>query len=312
MKKFSDHIGCVICTYNRKILVDKCIGSLLRQTFKLGKIIVVDNNSQDGTFSFLKEKYKFNSTVEIIKLKANLGSAGAFHIGIKKAMKKNCDWIWLMDDDAEPLPNALEELTKFFYLKQSNVLGFASLVVEDGKPLNNRGFLDLDNFWPLPFKPVNYKDYENKKFIEIDFAASIGLLMAKELIKNAGLPNKKLFIYGDDTEWMIRIKKYSKIILVLNSIVRHNLGYPPKFKKFLWKRYTIVPIQEFNRYYFAYRNLIAIGRRYHTNHFKFYIGFCWNFLKLFIGIILFNDYKIKRFLVLLKAIKDGLCFNLDL
>lgn len=311
MNEFSRRIAAVICSYNRKFQVNKCVESLLRQTYELEKIIVVDNNSQDGTTSFLEEKYKFNPAIEIINLKTNVGSAGAFYEGIKKALKEKFDWIWLMDDDAEASPDALEKLSNFFYLKRNNVLGFASLIIEDGKVLPNRGVLDLSNFWPLPFKPIKLEDYKNKKLVKIDFAASIGLLVATELVERGGLPNRKLFLYGDDTEWMIRIKKFGKIILVTDSIVRHNNPESVKFKKFFHKKYHIIPFEKFGRYYFTYRNLIAIGKKYHTNHFKFYIGFLGEFFKLFVGIILFDDYKLKRFFILLRAINDGFKFNLD-
>lgn len=308
----NESVAVVIASYNRKYLLTQCIESLLKQTYEVSKVFIIDNNSTDGTTAFLKEKYFLNPKINIVRLRKNMGSGGAFYVGIKKALESGFDWIWLMDDDALPLPDALEKLSKYFYLKKENVLGFASSVIYKGVPMSNRGFLDLDNFWPIPFKPIEPEFYKNNSVIEIDFAASIGLLLTRKIIECAGLPNKKMFIYGDDVEWAVRLKKCGRIFLIPESIVQHNdINSEPKFRKILWKKYKIIPIENFYRYYFAYRNLIYIGRLYGTNRFKFFSGLLIQLIKLFIGILLFDDNKIKRILTLIRAVHDGFKINLQ-
>ncbi len=305
-------IAVVICSFNRKLLLKQCIQSLLRQTKEVDKIFIVDNHSTNGTIYFLEKNYSNNSKIEIIKLKENLGSAGAFYTGIKKALQEKFDWIWLMDDDALAQPDALEKLSNWFSFKKNNVLGLASAIINHSMPMLNRGILDLDNFWPLPFKPIKPELYKNNKYIEINFAASIGLLLSSDLIKSAGIINKKLFVYGDDVEWCIRLSRYGRIFLIPDSIVIHNnLGSNLNFRKLLFKKYQIVPIENFHRYYYAYRNLIYIGRLYSTNRFKFFVGLIIQLIKMFIGIFLFDNNKIKRIKILFTAIRDGFKINLQ-
>ncbi len=307
-----EKITALIVTRNRKYTVVECINSLLKQTYALDDIIVVDNSSSDGTVNCLKENYHNYSNIKILELKENIGSAGGFYLGIKEALKEGFEWVWLMDDDALASPDALEKLSKYFYLKKENVYGLASLIVDkNNKPLPNRGILDLNNFWPIPFKPLKKEHYQGNKFVEIDFAAFIGLLLSREIIEKAGLPNRKMFLYGDDVEWMIRLKKYGKIFLIPDSKVMHNDPNPePEFKKVLWKKYRLIPLDNFYRYYFAYRNLIYIGRLYCTNRFKFFVGLLTQIIKLFIGIILFDDHKIRRMEILIKGVCHGFKINL--
>ena len=57
-------LSFVIPTYNRKELLKKCIDSIILQKVKNYEIIVIDDNSNDGTYEFVKENYPF---VKIIK-----------------------------------------------------------------------------------------------------------------------------------------------------------------------------------------------------------------------------------------------------
>ena len=49
-------VGCVVVTYNRKEILVECLEAIINQSYKVDKIIIIDNNSQDGTELYLKEK----------------------------------------------------------------------------------------------------------------------------------------------------------------------------------------------------------------------------------------------------------------
>ena len=49
-------VNAVVVTYNRLELLKLCIEKLLKQTYKLNKIIIVDNHSDDGTVDFLENR----------------------------------------------------------------------------------------------------------------------------------------------------------------------------------------------------------------------------------------------------------------
>ncbi|MBK6915081.1 MAG: glycosyltransferase [Ignavibacteriales bacterium] len=106
-------ITAVVVTYNRLELLKQCIESIRNQTQKLDKIIVVNNDSIDGTFEWL------NSQEDITHInQKNLGGAGGFYTGIKTAYNNGFDWIWCMDDDGLPEINALENLLGSHHIAQ--------------------------------------------------------------------------------------------------------------------------------------------------------------------------------------------------
>ena len=81
--------GCVVVTYNRLELLKQNINALERQTYNLSKIYIVNNCSTDGTGDYLAQ-YANNPLFEIITLDKNIGGAGGFSIGIKKAVQIFC------------------------------------------------------------------------------------------------------------------------------------------------------------------------------------------------------------------------------
>ena len=101
----------VVVTYNRKKLLKECIGALINQNLELYKIIIVNNASTDGTTEYFQSEHIFkDEKIKIINLTKNTGGAGGFEVGTRAAYAAGADYIWLMDDDAEPVKDCLEIL----------------------------------------------------------------------------------------------------------------------------------------------------------------------------------------------------------
>lgn len=99
-------IVAVVVTYNRKVLLNKCIKSLKAQTYPLD-ILIIDNASTDGTADMFKKDME--RTI-YYNTGANIGGAGGFNVGIKIAAKLGYNYYWLMDDDTIPQIDSLEKL----------------------------------------------------------------------------------------------------------------------------------------------------------------------------------------------------------
>lgn len=87
-------ISVIVCTYNRVEYISLCIDSLLDQTFKDYKIVVIDNNSSDGTYELIVKKY--HGKIKIVK-ELNQGLSFARNCGLKNA---SGDIVAYIDDDA--------------------------------------------------------------------------------------------------------------------------------------------------------------------------------------------------------------------
>jgi len=303
-----EKIVAVVPTYNRKELLRECLNALLAQTYPLDSIILVDNASTDGTLEFLREKgYLDNSKIDYVRLPENIGSSGGFHEGIKRGYKKGYDWLWLMDDDGEPREDALESLSKYFNRKDLSALACVVIDKKQNISLLHRGMIDFKIIFPHIQKPLLIENYKSR-CVNVDFASFVGIMVPKKAIEKVGYPNKNFFVYHDDVEYCIRLRRIGKILLITDSIITHKeQSRTDKIKKFFLGRSSIrTPYEKFWLVCCSIRNLTWLGKKYSTNKINFYAGMLKNYFQLFGGIILFDDNKWKRIKLTTNAYLDGL------
>ena len=128
-------ICAVVVTYNRKELLIRNIESLLKQTYPLD-ILIYDNASTDGTYDLLKDKgYIGMKNIIFIQGDKNRGGAGGFCNGEKEAIKREYDFLWLMDDDGYCInENTLNELLKHYNKEKKYII--KDVVIAKGRVKN--------------------------------------------------------------------------------------------------------------------------------------------------------------------------------
>ena len=97
-----EKVVAVVVSYNRQGLLSECIQALREQTRRPDEILVVNNGSTDNT-----EQWLLSQTDIKFITQENSGSGGGFNTGIQWAFRNNFTWIWCMDDDGYPAPQAL-------------------------------------------------------------------------------------------------------------------------------------------------------------------------------------------------------------
>jgi len=313
MENKKEKIAAVVVTYNRKHLLKECLDALLSQTRPLDSIIVIDNASTDGTPEFLRENgYLDNSKIDYVRLPENTGGAGGFYEGVKRGYEKGYDWLWLMDDDAEPKKDALEMLTRYFNSEEISALSSLPISVE-GKILHHRGeFNNFKNVLSGMAKKLTYDELQ-KDFLETDWVLFLGILLKKDAISKVGFPKKEFFIHYDDLEYCIRLRKVGKIFLIPKSIIIHKeIGRKDIEKVFFGRVIRRRNFKNFFIYYYNLRNLIWLGKKYSRNRLLFYLTMIKKVIKHILGIILFDDrHKIKRIKLILNAMIAGLKEDFD-
>ncbi|WP_024541591.1 glycosyltransferase [Bifidobacterium choerinum] len=114
-------VTAIVVSYNRAQLLGECLDGILGQTRRPDRIIIVDNASTDGARQVARD-FADHSPIrtEVVALPRNVGGAGGFCAGIAVAAGKGrhdyrptpgvVEYLWLMDDDTVPTPNALAAL----------------------------------------------------------------------------------------------------------------------------------------------------------------------------------------------------------
>ena len=210
-------VTAVVVTYNRLSILKECIAALHNQTLKPHEIIVVNNNSTDGTAAWLASQ-----NVSIITQENRGGSWGYFS-GVKKAYSENADWVWIMDDDTLPRTDALEKLVAVINSGISNSGFLSSKAVWSDGSAHKMNLQDIKTF--VSGKAFN--EYDEQGMMLINSASFVSLLVSKEAIKKVGLPIKEFFMWADDIEFTSRINRagftcgYVPASIVLHKTATH-------------------------------------------------------------------------------------------
>jgi len=282
-------IVAVIVTYNRLNLLKACIDAVRSQTYKSEEIIVVNNGSTDGTTEWL------NSQTDVLVVhQENLGGAGGFYTGIKTAHEKGHDWIWVMDDDAEPQIHCLEKLVNV------GLDGNYTYVPVSVDPITKK------LCWPTLVIHKNSGTTETieelsqlrEQTLETDKSNLLGTLFYRQVFELAGYPNPDLFIRGDEIEFDLRVQKAGfRALLVKDAIIYHPT--PKNVIPIIFLGMKIYSEPGWKTFYHL-RNKIYIQAYVKRDLKKALLVSVF-----FLGILLFEDQKLKRIQLYIRAIKDG-------
>ena len=204
----------IVVTYNRLSLLKECIHGILSQTKKADNIIVINNQSTDGTGEWLATQPVTTITQE------NKGGAWGFFTGIKSAYESGADWIWVMDDDTIPQPDALEMLLKCSTNTNLQKFGFfvSKAIWTDGSP-HVMNLPDINTF----IKGTPFSTFDSYGATLVNAASFVSILISKEAVFECGLPMKEFYIWADDVEFTSRITGAGFLAAyVKDSVVLHK------------------------------------------------------------------------------------------
>lgn len=230
------NIAAVIVTYNRKELLAKTLLYFDELTTPPNSIIIIDNNSNDGTDETVnawKAKTSYND-IHHIQLDKNGGGSGGFYAGLEYALHLNPDWIWLSDDDAFPEKNCFSIIRdKIAKIDEKEYSAICCSVINEGKidKAHRRRILRHKLIFKKE-RSVPLKDYEKKEF-QCDLFSYVGTVINVQKLKTVGLTEKDYFIWNDDTEHAWRLSKSGKIVCLTEAKIHHNA--PTFTNKLTWK-----------------------------------------------------------------------------
>lgn len=213
-------VAAVVVTFNRLDKLKKVISSIEAQTLKPSRLIIVDNASTDGTDKYLAQLTS-PLDLDILSMPENLGGAGGFSAGMARGYESGADFVWIMDDDCYPKPDALEKLHVGFEDAVAELGGdvpFSCSVVEftDGSicEMNNP-----ETTWD--WGRLLVKGQQN---VMVRTCSFVSVLLPRWVIEQHGLPYSEYFIWFDDHEYSLRVTRVCPGVQVLDSRVIHDMG----------------------------------------------------------------------------------------
>lgn len=195
-------VFAIIVTYNGSKWVEKCFGSLINSSIPVN-IIAIDNASTDGTPEYIRKHFP---EVNLIENKENLGFGQANNIGIRKAYDAGADYVFLLNQDAWVEKDTIEKLVEV--AEKNPEFGIVSPVHLNGKgdALDFR----FSKYIGPDFCPGFYSDLFLGKIKDqlygTSFVNAAAWLISKKCIQIVGGFNPLFFVYGEDDNYLQRVK----------------------------------------------------------------------------------------------------------
>lgn len=287
------NIAAIVVTFNRSDLLEECVVAISKQSVPINKLYIIDNCSTDNTHQIVEKLSDTIPNIDYCRLNENIGGAGGFNYGMRKACENKHDYLWIMDDDTIPNENSLEKM----------------ILNEKIQDIYNWGFLCSNVFWtdgsPCIMNTQSpdklWNKYLHYGLIPVKGTSFVSVLIPRSVVEKVGLPIKEFFIWGDDAEYTRRIKQYYEGFLVSQSTVVH------KMKKNVGVDILSDNSGRVDRYFFEYRNKYFIRKSQgNRSLLKYYIRTFKTLLKLFIKPVRDRN---KKILILFKGFVKGISFN---
>ena len=189
-------VTAVIVSYQAKAFLEACLSSLEAQA-AIGRIVVVDNASTDGTVAWLLSR----GGIEVLANPGNEGFAAAANMGGRLA---ETPYVLLLNCDVEVPPGALDPLVKQLDGNSQAAAASARLLTASG--------VDQLGYKPGPARRV-------------DWAPGACLLLRRAAMDEVGWFDPRFFFYNEDVDLGIRLRRAGwRIYVVPDSAVLHHEG----------------------------------------------------------------------------------------
>lgn len=216
-------VSLIVVNYNGKALVTGCLRALEEQGFRDFEVIIVDNDSSDGSLyeiqKFLEES-PLLPFVKLIPLGRNLGFAGGNREGLKHACG---EYVAFLNNDAEPDKNWLGELVKAMDSDPEVGICASKMIVYGTEMLDSAG--DGFSTYLRGFKRGEGKASSLFNRVEYVFGACAGAaLYRRKMIEEIGFLDEDFFLIHEDTDLNFRAQLFGwKVLYVPTAIVYHKV-----------------------------------------------------------------------------------------
>ncbi len=267
-------IAVVIITWNRRDDVLQVLDALTKQRYptNLMDLIIVDNASDDGTLQEIQARWSPERIVQnptlrahepafeipepgdantggfgsltVVRNTANHGGCGGFNTGFAYAeqLAESPDFLWLVDDDIDLVPDTLLQLTRA--IATDDTIGLVGSRTVD---INNRDrtiettiYFNREDGSMSDHPPAHHRLHDSHAawikevgdtrgttqysgLRDVDVVSACCMLARCSAVREVGFWDWRYFIYCDDADWSLRFGKAGyRVVLNLDAVVFHT------------------------------------------------------------------------------------------
>lgn len=207
-------LSFVVVSFNVAELLGRCLESVRRTLEPAGleyEVLVVDNASADGSVEVVRQRFP---EVRLVCNDSNRGFAAATNQGISASTGR---FIYLLNPDTELIGDAAGRLVGFLESRAGAGMATGQLINGDGTL--QHGAFRFPDLWMtfFDFFPVNHRvagsrlngryPLDGMAPFEVDHPLGASMLVRREVVEQVGPLDEAFFIYCEEIDWCLRIKK---------------------------------------------------------------------------------------------------------
>lgn len=212
----------IILNWNGYADTIECVNSCLNLDYPSFAIIVVDNCSSDGSEALIRRTFP---QIVVLQSGGNLGYAGGNNVGIKYALERGAEYVWLLNNDTVVEPRALTTLVQALQnLPTAGMAGSKILFYADRSIINYAGGVIDPDLGSSEHIGIYQRDcYQFNEVSETGYITGCSLLTKCSVIEQIGLMYEGYFLYFEESEWCIKARRHGfSLLYVPDSIVYHK------------------------------------------------------------------------------------------
>lgn len=279
MSTSSPRVTAVTISYGKRWeFLSQVVNAVMKDPH-VAKFVIVDNGSQNQA-EIANGVKEYGDRVAVLRNETNLGSAGGFARALEYARDTDCDFVFILDDDSVPEDSAITfflETLRLFPDQKVVLCGNRYNILDNKEYFYRPSILDdqprgtffevfslkkFFNFLKLTFVDTK-KNTKRGPFIPIipnEGFVYGGAFIPIEAVRQAPLPDKNLFLYGDDVEysWHIKNLGYTSYLCSSPKLYDVDFAFTGNKSHILGQFEKAYPI---SKVYYRLRNMIIISIR---------------------------------------------------
>ncbi len=216
MKEPVPLVYVVTLTWNQREDTLECLESLIQLSYPNYRVLLVDNASVDGTVARVKERFP---EVEIVVNPRNLGFPGGFNVGLRYALDRGADYVFMINNDTFVEPRILDELMAYSGDPDVGMLSPKIYYADEPDRIWTVG--SKKHPWTLEMIDKGEKQFEHGQWdevIERDYLIGCALLIKRSLLERVGFLDDAYYpIYYEDADLSLRAREAGYRLLMVPS-----------------------------------------------------------------------------------------------
>lgn len=214
----SARVCAVVVDWNGTAFTRDCLRALEQVRFDgTLDVVVVDNGSDDPS---AVAALAAPPHVRVVRLPRNVGFGAGSNAGIRIGLDAGADWIWLLNNDAEPEPGALHAM--LLAGEADATIGAVGCILDETAPGGPR--TAVHGGGAVSFVSGLARHHEHAVPIErVDYLCAASLLLRRAALERAGVFDERFFLYWEDVDLCFRLRAAGfRIAVAGDAVVRHR------------------------------------------------------------------------------------------